>query len=93
MRLDDEIARMAERHPCPAGYTPEKTALGELLDRYGVGNIPLAELHGANSTTLRTYELMKLRQATAARAKAARGFDAMRRDLMAAEWEASHGGR
>lgn len=93
MRLDDELRALSARHPCPDGHVPVKSPLGALVDRYGVGNIPLTELHRANTITRRELDELKIKQSTAARSLAASAAAADRHDRMADEWAATHVGR
>ena len=91
--MADSIADLIARHPVPEGYTPVKSDLGVLIDRYGVGNIPLAELHRINTLTRDQMLALRAREAAQDRASAARTAESIRHEQMAIEWEASHGGR
>lgn len=91
--LTEELRKMSARHPTPDGHVPVKSALGALIDRYGVGSIPLAELHRANSVTPEQWARMKAKAAMDARQLAADIARRSRQDVMADEWAASHGGR
>lgn len=93
MQIADEMRALFARHPVPEGYTPVKSELGALIDRYGVGNIPLDELHRANTISRARLDEIRLKQAASARAASARSAEADRHEQMAIEWEASHGGR
>lgn len=93
MQIADELRALSARHPAPEGHVPVKSTLGELIDRYGVGNIPLSELHRANTISRAQLDEIRLKQAARATAAAARTAEADRHEQMAIEWEASHGGR
>ena len=88
-----DLSDLIVRHPCPPGYTPRKSELGQLIDRYGVGNIPLEEMHRANTVTPGQWAAMRAKANKDARALAASAAAADRHDQMAFEWEATHGGR
>lgn len=85
----EQLSAMVSRHPCPPGYTPRKSDLGRLIDRYGVGKIPLDELHRANSVTPTQWAAMQAKAAAEARSSAASTARRQREDRMAEEWEAS----
>lgn len=91
--MTDTIASLIARHPAPDGYTPRKSDLGELIDRYGVGNIPLEELHRANAVTPEQWAAIRAKGRNDARRLAADTARRSRQDAMADEWAASHGGR
>lgn len=88
-----DLSDLIGRHPRPPGYTPRKSELGRLIDRYGVGSIPLEELHRANTVTPEQWAAMRAKANKDARALAASAAAADRHDQMAIEWEATHGGR
>lgn len=89
--MADTISDLMARHPCPPGYMPVKTQLGELIDRYGVGSIPIEELHRINTVTPAQMAALRAKADADARAAVARTHDFDRIEQMAAEWEASHG--
>lgn len=91
--MSKSLADLIAGHPCPPGYTPAKSPLGELIDRYGVGNIPLSEMHRINTISRAQLDALRARARTDARAAAASKAAGDRHEQMALEWEASHGGR
>ena len=91
--MSKSLAELIAGHPCPPGYTPVKSPLGELIDRYGVGNIPLSELHRIDCVNGVHLEAMHAKDRAAARAAASSDAAGRRHEQMALEWEASRGGR
>lgn len=91
--MSKSLAELIAGHPCPQGYTPVKSPLGELIDRYGVGNIPLSEIHRINCVNSVQLGALRAKERTDARAAAASEAADRRHEQMALEWEASHGGR
>lgn len=90
--MAESISDLIARHPCPTGHVPVKAPLGELIDRYGVGGIPVGELHRINTVTGRQAAALKAKAHADARAAAARRHDAERADLIAGELEAMRHG-
>lgn len=88
--MADQLGDLLARHPAPEGYVPVKSDLGALIDRYGVGNIPLSELHRANTVTPGQWAAMRAKADADARRLAAETARASRHDAMADEWAASH---
>lgn len=91
--MSKSLADLIAGHPCPHGYTPAKSPLGELIDRYGVGNIPLSEMHRINTISRAQLDALRSRDRAVSRAVASSEAAARRHERMALEWEASHGGR
>lgn len=91
--MSKSLADLIAGHPCPQGYTPVKSPLGELMDRYGVGDIPLPELHRINTISRAQLDALHAKDRASARAAAASEAAGRRHEQMALEWEASHGGR
>lgn len=91
--MSKSLADLIAGHPCPPGYTPAKSPLSGLIDRYGVGNIPLPELHRINTISRAQLDALHAKARTDARAAAASEAADRRHEQMALEWEASHGGR
>lgn len=91
--MSKSLAELIAGHPCPQGYTPTKSPLGELIDRYGVGNIPLSEIHRINTINRAQLDALRSRDRAAARAAATSDAAGRRHEQMALEWEASRGGR
>lgn len=91
--MSKSLADLIAGHPCPPGYTPVKSPLGELIDRYGVGNIPLSEIHRISCVNSVQLDALHAKDRAAARASAASEAEDRRHEQMALEWEASRGGR
>lgn len=91
--MSKSLAELIAGHPCPPGYTPVKSPLGELIDRYGVGNIPLSEIHRISCVGSVQLEALRAKDRAVARAAAAAKAADDRHEQMALEWEASRGGR
>lgn len=91
--MSKSLADLIAGHPCPHGYTPAKSPLGELIDRYGVGNIPLSETHRINTISRAQLDALRAKDRAVSRAVASSEAAARRHERMALEWEASHGGR
>lgn len=87
--MTEKLADLVARHPCPPGHTPRKSELGQLINRYGVGKIPISELHRINTVTLEQFAAIKAKADAEARQSAVDHARRERQDAMAAEWEAS----
>ena len=91
--MSKSLADLIAGHPCPPGCTPVKSPLGELMDRYGVGSIPLSEVHRINTINRVQLDALRAKDRSVSRAAASSEAAARRHEQMALEWEASRGGR
>ena len=88
LNWQDELRQFAARHPCPKGYTPKKSELGKLIDKYGIP-VPLSRLHTANTIGPKALAAKKASDAIAERNRKADLARQIRQERMAEEWEAS----